>query len=930
MRRADPAIGDRDLALGLYSFLLAFLPDDFDDELRRDAAEAFVDLRRAARRQGRIASLRVTVRSMWHGLGAVLAERQASATARVARAERRVACPGLVEHHPRSSTSPGDLMDSLRHDLLTALRAFHHRPGFALTSVLIMALGIAAATTLFSVVDSVLLRPLPYPDSEHIVYFDEGSHPIALFELWKDELTTVEHITAAFTRFQVLTGEQEPARIQVAELTDGFLELFGATPARGRLLQPQDTEEGAHVAMISHHLWRTRWGGDEDILGRTITVSGGDYTVVGVMAQGFRMPEAVEEDVEIWTPLDPEPEMAQSWGYYVLTVVGRLAEGSALSAAQDEVRAIDLRMAEEHPDNRIDREGNPQLTPVVSLHQATTASSRERLWILLGAGFAVLLVGCANVAGLSLARGQERLRDLAVREALGAGRLRLARQLLVESVLLAMAGGAAGIALAYGGVTGFLAVQPGDLPRLQEVAIDPRILALSLVATVACGLICGVAPAIQAARSNLERVLRAGSPGTAGRTRNAGRPLFVVFEVALSLMLLAGAGLLTHSLLLQYRQPAGLDTKHLVRVPLQLPESELGASEELQARRVQTIQALVESLESLPDVDEAAVTWAAPFTYFGRGRCCWRTTFATQPDVEDAPRSLVHPATSGYLGTLGATMLVGRDLADGDGDLEPPPIVINRHMAGELLAEFELPGSADDPATLGSLLGRQVLRGGDEEPMQIVGVVDHVYEWGPTEETEAVTYVPYDRFGGEIGLASVLVRTRTDLEEGLVDRLRRTVWQVDPKIPVPVVESMEGRRAAAFAEPRFYSVILALFAGVSLLLAAAGLYATLHYTVTRRRREMGIRLALGARHREVIGLVLRQGFGWLAAGLAVGWIATAAFARVLQNQLFGVEAGDPWTVGLVSVVLLVSGLAACWLPAQRAARVDPVKTLHAD
>lgn len=830
-------------------------------------------------------------------------------------------------------------MDSLRHDLQTALRAFRHRPGFALTSVLIMALGIAAATTLFSVVDGVLLRPLPYPDSDRIVYFDQGSHPIPLFEIWQDELSTVDDMAAVFSRFQVLTGEQEPTRIQVAQMTDGFFELFGATPERGRLLQAQDMAERTPVAVVSHRLWRTRWGSDEEILGRVIDISGDKYSVVGVMSQDFQMPEAVQSDVDVWTPLAPEGEMAQHWGYHVLTVVGRLVDDTAISAAQDEVRAIDLRVAEEHADNRIDREGNPQLTPVITLHEATTSQSRERLWVLLGAGFAVLLVGCANVAGLSLARGQERLRDLAVREALGAGRLRLARQLLVESVLLALAGGAVGVALAYGGVKGFLAVQPGDLPRLEDVSLDPRILGVSLAATVACGLLCGVLPALQAARSNLERVLRAGSlgisgQGTAGRSRSSGRPVFVVFEVALSLMLLAGAGLLAHSLLVQYRQPAGLDTERLVRLPLQLPEAELGASDEVQERRVQIIRSLVESLESMPEVDDAAITWAAPFTYLGRGRCCWRTTYAAEPDVEDAPRSLTHPVTAGYLGTLGANLLAGRDLDDRDADLEPAPIVVNRHLAGDLLAEFGLQGDADDLQALGSLLGRQLLRGRDEEPMQIVGIVDHIYEWGPTEETEAVAFVPYDRFGGEIGLASVVVRTRTGVKDGLgdglADRLRQAIWNVDPKIPVPTVESMEGRRKDAFAEPRFYSVVLALFAGVSLLLAAAGLYATLHYTVTRRRREMGIRMALGANHREVVRLVLRQGLGWLTAGLVLGWVATAASVRLLQNQLFGVEAGDPWTVATVSVVLLLSGLFACWLPARRAARVNPVNTLRAD
>lgn len=923
----------RSWAVRLYSTLLSFFPDEFDAELRRDTMETFVDLRRAARRRGPLASLRVTLRSLWRGLGAVLSERRESRHA--ARRSDPSTPRRAVEHLPNPSFAPGDLMDSLRHDLQTALRAFRHRPGFALTSVLIMALGIAAATTLFSVVDGVLLRPLPYPDSDRIVYFDEGSHPIPLFEIWKDELSTVDEMAAVFSRFQVLTGDQEPARIQVAQLTDGFFELFGATPERGRLLQAQDMAEQAPVAVISHRLWRTRWGSEEDIVGRVIDISGDPYSVVGVMAQDFQMPEAVQSDVDVWTPLAPEGEMAEHWGYHVLTVVGRLVDDTAISAAQDEVGAIALRVAEEHAENRIDREGNPQLTPVISLHDATTSQSRERLWLLLGAGFAVLLVGCANVAGLSLARGQERLRDLAVREALGAGRLRLARQLLVESVLLALAGGAAGIALAYGGVRGFLALQPGDLPRLQDVSLDPRILGVSLAATVACGLLCGVLPALQAARSNLERVLRAGTPGTAGRTRASGRPLFVVFEVALSLMLLAGAGLLAHSLLVQYRQPAGLDTERLVRLPLQLPEAELGASDEVQERRVQTIRSLVEDLESMPEVDDAAVTWAAPFTYLGRGRCCWRTTYAAEPDVDDAPRSLTHPVTDGYLGTLGANLLVGRDLEDGDADLEPPPIVVNRHLAGDLLAEFDLPGDAQDVQALGSLLGRQVLRGRDEEPMQIVGIVDHIYEWGPTEETEAVAFVPYDRFGGEIGLASVVVRTRSagkdgGVQDGLADRLRQTIWSVDPKIPVPTVESMEGRRADAFAEPRFYSVILGLFAGVSLLLAAAGLYATLHYTVTRRRREMGIRMALGAKHREVVRLVLRQGLGWLTAGLVLGWVATAASVRLLQNQLFGVEAGDPWTVASVSMVLLLSGLFACWLPARRAASVDPVNTLRAD
>lgn len=883
----QPVLSER-----VYGWLLRLMPRDFDDH-RQDALETFRDLQREARVRGRVARLLLVV-----GLG--LQAVQAGLVAR---------CRPLAKH-PSLARRRGAWWRALRDDSRLARRSLVRRPAFALTVVGVLALGIGAATTVFSVVDCVLLRPMPYPEAERLVFFDHGSHPGPAFERWQQEARAFSLLGAGTDDLRDLTGDGPPREVAIGLVSADFFGLFGAGLRLGRLLDREDFVPGARQAVLGHGLWQRRWGSDPAIVGRTITLEGEVWTVVGVMAPDFVPPETVVGSrVDVWLPLDFSTEDLTSWSNWSLGVVGRLGPSTDLASAQAEMDVFARRFAEEQPDARRTREGEPRMIPLVPLREATVGPVRSALFMLFGAVVLMLLVGCVNVASLFLARGTERGREMALRLALGARPRRVAAQLLAESVSLSLLGGACGAALAFGLTRAFRASVPGDLPRVGEITVDGRVLAVAVVAALVTGVLFGLAPAWQAARARVEGALsNTASATTSGRRTSRARGALVVAEVAMALILLSGAGLLGHSLVRLMRVDLGFEPERVTRLQVRLGERYTEES------RLQLTRELLTRVEALPGVSATALGWSVPFDYVGNHRCCWRSRFTAEPEAEPT-RAFVHPVSPGYFHTLGARLLAGREIGWQDTTATPVPVVLNQHMAEQLFGEH---GAVGQSLTMG------------DETLVIAGVVADVKRWGGAAESDGEVYVPYFRYGSEEEDVRLVARTASAATPGLADALRDIVWDLDPSLPVGEVVTLEQRVSGSLAEARFLALLLASFAGLALLLAAVGLCGALLYAVNQRQRELGIRLAVGARQGDLLRLVLGRGLALALAGLAIGLAGALALSRVLTSMVFGITATDPTTYLGVSLLLFVVAAAASYLPARRAAKTDPIETLRAD
>ena len=884
----------------LYSLLLAMARDL--KPYHREAVETYRDLRReAAGSEGAWGVTKVFLHSTGHALAAILDGFRQSL------GNKRLIDPA-PRHPARTPTKrSSEMLNTLVQDLHFALRGLRQRPAFSLAVIVMIGLGVGATTTVFSVVDGVLLRGLPYPEAERLVYFDEGSHPGPLFEHWQD-LDTVDAVAAAWDKHKDLLDEGPPAKLAAVSVTPNFLPLFGATTLHGRLIG--ETDAGTdRVVVLDAGLWRRRWGGDPSIVGREISLDGEPWTVIGVLAPSFVPPEAlVGQRVDLWLPLDTGHDWMQPWNMHILSVVGRLSPGVGLAAAQTELDELGGRLAEQHRE-RLRRDGTPRETPLVPLHEATVGQASRPLLILLGAVGLMLLIACANVANLLLARGTDRRRELALRSALGAGRVRLAGQLLVESVTLALAGGLLGAFLAQAGVQVFELVKPHNLPRAAEIGVDLRVLGFALAVSLVTGVLFGLAPALQSLRTDVNRELKE-TRGAGGSPKRL-RAVLVIAEVALALMLLTGAGLLGHSLLNILRTDPGLEVEGLARIKLVLG-SDFGDESRLPFARE-----LLPRLESLPGVTGVAAGWTVPFDETGGSRCCWRSTFRDKPEA-DPIRSLVHPITPGYFFTLRTPPVRGRELTWRDGDSSPKPVVLNRTMARRLFGDAEP-------------IGQRMFMG-NENPteMRVVGLVEDVRRWGLNSPSEEAVYVPYSAYGHDLGELSIVVRTATALTPAMSQRLREQVWEVDPALPIADVATMPDMITQSLSEPRFFSLLFGVFAALAVILAAAGIASSLLYSVGQRHHELGIRMAVGARGSDLLGLVIRQGMTLTAVGLLLGLTGAGFLSHLLGSLVHGLSTTDPSTFAVVSAMLATIALAACLLPALKASRTDPVETLRAD
>jgi predicted permease len=805
-------------------------------------------------------------------------------------------------------------VDSIRQDFVYALKRLRSAPGFTLVAVATLALGIGATGALFSVVNGVLLRPLPYPEPEGLVRVAavyEGRRVAVMSPLnFLDTAAAArsfEHLAAFDQGGYTLTGRGEPVRLDGAEVSAPFFELLRVPPFLGRGFRAEENEPSrSKVVVLGHGLWRERFGGDPAVVGKDVTIDGEPRTVMGVAPAGFSFPD----ESQLWLPLAyDEVFRVKSRGAWYLNVIGRLRPGVALPVARAELETIATRLEREHPDQ------NEKLgMTAVGLQDDMVGGVRLALLVLLGAVGFVLLIACVNVANLLLARLSARETELAVRTAIGAGRWRLARQLLTEALVLGLAGGAAGLMVAVWGTRLLLELQPGDLPRAAEVGVDWSVAGFAAGVSILASLLFGSVPALRASRRDPGDALREAGRGLHGGQGRLG-PGLVVAEVALAVTLLVGAGLLIRSFVQLRRVDPGFQTASALTFRISLPESSY--SEE--ARRSAFYQDLVERLSALPGVRAAGATAGLPlsgvrfnlsFEVEGRPKL----SPAQQPSME------IRVVSPEYFEAIGMPVLAGRGFTPQDVDGAPPVMVLSRSAVRRFF-----PG--EDALGKSITLGWRRPAGRPNAGGTVVGIVGDVKDRGLAEEHPPEAYLAHAQL--PLLNMDLVLRAATDPMASAAAAIK-TVHGLDPELPVTRVRTLEQIVSRSIATPRFYAQLLAFFAASALLLAALGVFGVLSYAVSRRSREIGVRVALGARPGDVLRMVLGQALRLAALGLLLGAVAAAALSRALVSLLFELSPTDPATFAAVALVLAGAALLAATLPARRAARLDPLQALRSE
>jgi putative ABC transport system permease protein len=801
------------------------------------------------------------------------------------------------------------MFEELLQDLRYGVRTLARNPGFTSVAVLALAVGIGANTAMFSVVYGILLRPLPYAGADRVatVYmhfypqnFERGTMCVADYLDWKAGNHAFEDPSAWSSRRMDLAGAGDPEQVQGAAVTSGFFATLQARPLLGRLFLPGEDRAGSPAeAVLSESLWHRRFAASPAAIGQTISVSGSGAIIVGVVPAGFGFPR---ENTELWTNIHLAPPTRR--GPFFLRGIARLKPGVTLDQAQAETNAIGRRIMRENPYYK-------NLTlPVVSLREALVGSVQTPLLVLIGAVGLVLLIAVGNVANLMLARATVREREMALRLSLGAPRGFLIRQLLTESVLLALAGGAAGLALSYGGIQLLRAWNPGNLPLAGSIQLDSRALGFMLLVSVLTGVLFGLAPALQSSRANLNSTLKEGGRGTAGSARRHTRAALVIAEVALSLMLLVAAGLLLRSLARLQQVTGGFAAppKELLTMAISPTDRKYDDAGPVRAYYDQ----VVERARRLPGVQSAAVSDSLP-----PNRQADADIFMIQGQA--LPPGEMNPAVSkpivgpGYFETMRIPLRKGRYFTEYDTQSSAPVVIVS-----ETLARHFFPGQ--DP------IGRRIKQSAPDDPyMEIVGVVGDVKYTGLQKETDAAHYIPYRQ---NYGRQMFLVVRSTLGAAGLAPVLRRQIQSIDPGVTLNAVSTMHQALDTDFAQPRFNTILLVLFAGIALLLAAVGLYGVIAYSVAQRTHEIGVRMALGAGRANVLGMMMRQGARLALIGIALGLAGAFILTRLLSTLLFGVGATDPFTFAAVALGLLAVSLLATFIPAHRATRISPIAALR--
>jgi len=811
---------------------------------------------------------------------------------------------------------------AMRQDLLYALRHLRNNPGYALVTILTLALGIGANTAIFSVVHGVILKPLPYPEPARLVFITSQFPALGFDQFWVSAPEFIEFRernqsfadVGAYRSGAVNLGTQDqPRRVVSAVVTSDLMPVLGVAPIRGRQFTPADTLPGAEdVGALSSEIWKTAFGGDESVIGRVIPIDGVPTRIVAIMPPGY---DVHDQKIQVWLPLTLDPANPGNRGGHFLYLVGRLKPGVTLTQAKADVETMLQKWETLNPGTHVPDRQRHRIR-LDGLQDDLVGSIRTALWILQGAVAFVLLIACANLANLLLARAESRQREFAIRTALGAARSRLLRQFLTEGIVLALAGGALGAAIGFSGLRAVIAANPNSIPRATEIAIDPAVLLFTILVSLLTGLVFGMAPLLHLREQVVTMSLKeSGQRSTAGSARARIRSALVMSEVALAVVLVIGAGLLLRSFWNLMTVDAGFNRSHLVTFGVVLPASTYRTPQST----VDFIGRLTTELSAQGGVQGVAGMSGLPPA---------RLVNANDTDFEgyEAPKEgpfenvdYYQTVTLDYLKTMGIPLLEGRDF--GLSDTTGAPVVLVNETLARMFYKDRSP------------LGRRLKPGFRSQTpwFTIIGIVRDVKQGGVSAKTGSELYFLNAQWPGALQSAprNMNIVMRTSLTpDALAPQIRRIVQRMDPTLPIVNLRSMDDVFAEAMSRPRFLAQLLGVFAGLALLLASIGTYGILSYSVTERSREIGIHMALGASRGNVLRMILAQGLRLTVVGLVGGLAAAFALTRLLRGQLFNVTPSDPSTLAAVAAFIGCVALVACYIPASRATRVDPIVVLR--
>jgi predicted permease len=812
-------------------------------------------------------------------------------------------------------------MDTLRHDLVHAFRSLRKSPGYAAVTILTLALGIGANSAIFSVINGVLLKPLPYPGAERLLFITSQFPTLGFQQFWvsapefiefRERQRSFDEVGAYRAGAVNLGTADQPRRVNSAIITSELMPVLGVQPLRGRQFTRADTLPGAEdVAALSSDLWQSAFGQDESVVGRVVPIDGVPTRIVAIMPPGYDIHDA---KVQVWLPLTLDPANPGNRGGHFLYLVGRLKADLSIGQARADLESMLAQWPVLNPKTHAPDQKNHRLQ-FDRLQDDMTGSIRTALWVLQGAVGFVLLIACANLANLLLARAESRQKEFAIRSALGAGRWRLLRQFMTEGVALALLGGAAGTAIAFAGLRAMIASNPDSLPRAAEIGLDPRVMAFTLLVSVITGVLFGMAPLLQLREHVVNISLKeAGQRSTAGAARARLRSGLVMIEVALAVVLVIAAGLLLRSLWNLTSVDAGFRRNQLMTFGLVLP----GAQYREPQSRVDFFQRLTARLSEVPGVQSAAAMTGLPPQRLVNANDVDFEDYTSPPEGPFENVDYFQTVTQPYLSTMGIPIVEGRDFAPGDAT-GGAVVLVN-----ETLARVFFPGK--------SVIGRRVRSFGPGRPFfTIVGVVRDVKQGGISSKTGTELYFLADQGPRHVATApgnmNIVIRTSLPVES-VAPQIRSMVHSMDPTLPIIRLRTLDEVFGESVSRPRFLAQLLALFAALALALAAVGTYGILAYTVSQRRKEIGIHMALGATRGTVLRMILGQGLRFTGIGLVAGVLAALGLTRLLQTQLFNVKPTDPLTISTVAAFIALVATAACLVPANRAARVDPMVVLR--
>jgi putative ABC transport system permease protein len=811
-------------------------------------------------------------------------------------------------------------MNNIFNEFRYAIRSLVKHPSFTAIAVITLALGIGANTAMFSVINAVLLRPLPYQQPERLVTIWEESPGRGMYQIpvsfanlsdWREQNHTFEQISAyTFTNLN-LTGQGEPARLSAIRASANLFPVIGAVPMLGRQFLPEEDKDGANrVVILSHGVWQSRFGSDKGIVGRSVTLNNQGYTIVGVMPSSFQFPvgfgyqgKILNESIDVYVPLAPVADETRR-GNYSFFALGRLKPGATIGQARADMTAIESRLEQQYPD------GNTGIgINLVPTAEQTVKEIRPALLVLFGAVAFLLLIACANIANLLLARAASRQKEIAIRTALGATRTGVVRLLLIETLILSLAGGFLGLLIAFWGTDALLALTPDNIPRLNEVGIDARVFGFTLAVSVVTGLLFGLIPAIQASKPDPIGALKEGSRGSLGgagkRTRNA----LVTVEVALALVMLIGAGLMIKSFLRLQQMNLGFNPDHVLAVDLTLSENRYPEG----PQQIAFFQRALEGIQTLPGVQSAAATTGLPLTVSLNGSD-FRIEGRPEPAAGQEMIINTRSVSPRYFQTLGIPVIKGREFSDRDKSDTPQSAIINND-----LARVYFPN--EDP------VGKRITFTDGESWMSIVGVVGDVKQLGLDSSAEPEVYLPHLQVPA--ASMSLVIRTTSD-PLSVAAAVKNQIQTIDKDLPIDDAKTMQQLLAESVSGRRFNMLLLTVFAVVSLLLAIVGIYGVMSYAVTQRTQEIGIRMALGAKAGDVLTMVVKNGMSLALIGVGIGLAGSFALTRLLATLLFQVAPTDAVTFTGVSICLIVAALMACYIPARRATKVDPLVALRSE